>query len=244
MARDLVYWCDPCLAEEVRTPGVEISGALNLTGDLRKALDPKVIAMCPEHIDQLAKPLAALLEDMGIAVDLPAPKKATAKKSISANPSGSQHEQTLLNFEVTGIRKGRAPVGPRGNQCLWCALSYSNDGGGFSRHLKVHHGFTGIKEAFGAVCPICGGGQYDALMGHLKKSHEEMGFETIPQAMLWAKDNGDEFGVYEETVNRKGSLDLSEAYEQVRAQERVANKEGGGTKGKKAPAKKTAAAAK
>lgn len=225
MARDLVFWCDPCMKEDIRTPGMEISGALNVTGDLKKSLKPKILAMCPEHLDQFAKPLVALFEEMGIDVDLPV-TKARPARPVSASPIGNQHEQTILNFEVGGIRKGKAPAGPRGNQCLWCPLSYSSDGGGFSRHLKVHHGFTGIKEAFGGICPICGGGQFDALMSHIKKVHDDMGFETIPQAMLWARDNSDPYGVYEETVNRKGSLDPKEAFEQVRAAERrsAANK--------------------
>lgn len=223
MARDIVIWCDPCLAEDVRTPAMESVVALTL-GEIKSPL-PRVLATCEAHADQYLKPLAALLEEFGSPVEVPEQagrggKKRSQQVSIPAGPSGPQQDRTLFMLEQNGSRKGKPPTGPRGNQCLWCPLSYSNDGGGFSRHLKVAHGFNGMKEAFGGVCPVCGEGQYELMGAHTKKAHAELGFATIPEAFLWARDNGDPHGVYAEILERKGSLDPKEEWEKTREKER------------------------
>lgn len=198
MAREIVTWCDPCLAQDERSPGREMVVRVeNIT---------RVMAMCGPHEDQYLKPLAALLEEYGVPAEAqPAP--------APAKPAGAAQQRAtalLTAAQVTGTRKGKTPA-ERGAHCLWCSLTYSSDGGGLGRHVRTIHGYDGVKEAYGRLCPLCGE-SYDILQAHLRKSHEEFGFGHLSQAFLWAKDNGDPFGAYEAAVNRQPSLDPEEEY--------------------------------
>ena len=65
MARDLVFWCDICLADEdERTPGGEVVIQL---GNLK----PRLLALCDRHMDEIYNPLRELLQDMPIADSVP-----------------------------------------------------------------------------------------------------------------------------------------------------------------------------
>lgn len=194
MAREIVVWCDPCMREEVRTVGSEVQVGIDS--------EPRILALCESHNAEFIKPLAALIDEFGASINGGASNARVGRQGASL---ASQQ------------RKGRTPVAGRPNQCLWCPLSYST-GSGFSRHLKVEHGFNGLSEAFGGPCPVCGEGPYDTLGGHLVRSHPDL--PTHPTAPFeWARDNGDPHGIYAATVQKKGSLNPDEAFKEVRSRE-------------------------
>lgn len=213
MAREIVVWCDPCMGQEMRTAGVEITVAIQTD-------KPKMLAMCQEHLDSLVKPLASILEEFGASIPDDTAKGRSGRQSLSDLAAGKRH--------------GREPSS-RPNQCLWCDLTYSQSGG-FARHLKVAHGFTGLTEAFSGPCPVCGEGPYDLLGSHVSRAHPDLPTHTTAP-FEWARDNGDPFGVYAETAARQGSLDPDDAFAEVRAVEDAVAE-----RAKKSSAKKRAAA--
>lgn len=239
MAREIVIWCDRCWGKDKRTPALEHS--LGILLNTVRAVPTKTIALCDDCVAELGiLALAELLEEEGMPLEAPAPKaakKAAAAGStrVAAQVKGAPNtEQTLLLFESGGTRKGKPPRGPRGNECLWCPLTYSNDGGGFGRHLKVAHGFAGIVEAYGGPCPVCGNGPYELMSNHCKRSHPEYGFQTVSDPYIWARDNGDPHGAYAAKLEQVGSLDPKEEFNKLRDKESKYDKS--------KPAKKKAAA--
>jgi hypothetical protein len=60
------------------------------------------------------------------------------------------------------------------------------------------HGFKGVAEALGDVCPMCGKADIQMLGGHAVRAHAEDGMKTATQLFIWARDNGDPFGIYEQ----------------------------------------------
>jgi hypothetical protein len=181
MAREIVTWCDPCIGTDQRTPGREVAITLG-TGK------PRVIAVCDAHEAEYVKPLEALLSEFGSPVD-------GSPKGIA----GSDAPRHLLDFQISGTRKGRTPEGERTSQCLWCPLTFASDGSGLLGHIEKVHGLPrSLKDAFGPACPVCGNA-YELLGSHVKKSH---GCESITDAFLMARENGDPHGVYETVLAR------------------------------------------
>lgn len=193
MAKEIVIWCDPCLAEDVRTPSREYRLAV---GTVTKTVD-----LCDAHADQFVKPVSTLLEEYGAVVEVAAASKKITQKRHAAGSNrstGPLPEVTLLTFQQTGVRKGKTPSGDRDSQCLWCPMDYSGDGSGFRRHLETAHGLEGgFSTVFGSVpCPICGKEGLSSIGAHLSRSHADFGFKSITQAFMWARDNGDPHGSY------------------------------------------------
>jgi len=192
MAKEIVIWCDPCLAEDVRTPSREYRLAV---GTVTKTVD-----LCDAHADQFVKPVSTLLEEYGATVEVATAKKITQKRHAAGSnrSTGPLPEVTLLTFQQTGVRKGKTPEGDREAQCLWCPMDYSVDGSGFRRHLETAHGLTGgFLKIFGGVpCPVCGKTGFTSLGAHLTRSHPEADFKSQTQAFIWARDNGDPHGSY------------------------------------------------
>lgn len=218
MAREVILkvWCDPCSAEGVQSEAEEHTVGL-LLGSVGP-VQPKVLAMCPEHRKALADDLAAMVAEYGQEVDMPTQKAPAKKKGASSD------QDRLMVSARAGIRHGKPPSGPRLNECLWCELTYAGDGGGFHRHLKVIHGFTGFTEAFGGLCPVCGQGPYDLMNSHVRKSHPELDFVGVSEPFTWARDNGDPHGQYAERLARTGSMNPEEAKASVRKREKIAER--------------------
>lgn len=179
MAREIVTWCDPCMERDERVPGREHTVALDGTA-------PKVVALCDSDEAQYLKPLAALLGEFGAPVEGKAAQPA-------ASTSGDMPRH-LLDFNIGGQRRGRTPGnGERAAQCLWCPLSFSNDGSGLLQHLERVHGLPrSLREAFGPECPLCGTA-FEILGGHLKKTHH---YASVTEGFLAAREAGDPHGIY------------------------------------------------
>lgn len=104
-------------------------------------------------------------------------------------------------------RRGKGKGTDRGLACIWCPADFSaNTSSGYMNHIRTIHGYGSAIDAFGTMCPICGDSGLRMMMAHVKKRHPDRGFTHTSQAVLWAKDNGDPFGVYAATLNRVPSL--------------------------------------
>lgn len=207
MAREIVLLCDPCLGQDIRTEGQEWTLGVRegVTGEVK----PKVLALCTDHLDQLVKPVAALLDEFG------------ENPEGIARPRGRQGKIEAATLAMQ-TRKGRPPANGREdhlNQCLWCELTYSGNAGGFGRHLRVVHGYAGLTEAFGGLCPVCGEGPFQQMMSHMNKAHAEMGFKVLSQPFTWARDNGDPHGVYAAKLTQEPSLNPEEEWQKTRQAE-------------------------
>lgn len=216
MAKEIVTWCDACMAEDQHSPGHTVVIAVDGK--------PQSVDLCTSHDDQLVKPLRVLMEEFGAPVELPAQSRPKTGAKVSPGTAGNQHERNVLMHQQTGVRKGKPPAGDRSNQCLWCPLTYSGSASsGFGRHLRVVHGFDGLREAFGGICPVCGEGPYEMMGAHVQRSHKDMGFESASAPYTWARDNGDPHGVYAAKLVQPPSLDPKEEWERTRRQERITN---------------------
>lgn len=198
-------WCDRCGKKGVRTPGdttppITVGPAGPATLDMCDA--------CRELVDEIA----ALLEEFGVGVDVDDPSSRTL-----VSTKGRQDVAALAKHQR---RRGKRPTGNT-QDCLWCDLEYSIKAGGFSRHLRVAHGFDGLKEAFGGLCPVCGEGPYELMLSHAQKTHPELGFVGVSQPFMWARDNGDPHGVYAAKREQKGSLDPDAEWARVREAEKA-----------------------
>lgn len=112
-----------------------------------------------------------------------------------------------ISTPVVQRRSGAKHGHERGAQCVWCPLDFSaNSGSGYMHHIKVVHGFAKAVEAFGTVCPICGQNNLRMMMSHIKRKHAEYGFTHTSQAVHWAKEHGDPWGVYAAALASKPSL--------------------------------------
>jgi hypothetical protein len=142
----------------------------------------KTLDLCDPCIKEFVAPLATLLEDFGAV-----PEGRTAR--------------------VATTTRRRSPSKDKGAPCMWCDQDFSAKGGsGYMRHIKVYHGFASAVEAFGTTCPICGEEDLQMMMAHINHHHPELGFGHTSQAVEWAKDHGDPYGVYAATLHRKPSL--------------------------------------
>jgi len=106
--------------------------------------------------------------------------------------AGGGAAATATKYALTGSRHGRTPRGPRSEQCLWCPLDYTSSG--WLSHLQKQHGFGGTKDALGSQCPVCGADGFDMVSVHISRIHPE--FPSTTAAFIWARDNGDPYGVY------------------------------------------------
>jgi len=190
MARRIQVLCDLCLRDGKEVEGAELSAGV-LLGKVAPVTS-RVLAACEMHVTEHFKPLVELLAEYGEPIDSP---PATPARRIRSTGGGV--DKVVLDAQQSGVRKGKPPVGDRDNECLWCPLTYTaNSSSGFARHLKVAHGFAGIKEAFEGMCPVCGQGHFDIMSAHVLRSHPEMGFTSVTGPFTWARDNGDPHGVY------------------------------------------------
>lgn len=226
MPLQFIQWCDPCFKNDIKTEAVH--STVGIAIDSTRVPHPKTVLLCDAHIDEYLKPLKALIDDFGVALDSPKqggkrPKvEAATEPPVSAGPGGSQLIRTQLMLEQNGTRKGQQPKKPRGLQCLWCPLNYSvGSSSGAGRHLRTSHGYDGISEAFGGRCPVCGEGDYSQMLSHASKQHPEMGFKSASDPFIWARDNGDPYGVYAAKLEQKPSLDPKEEWERYRERERT-----------------------
>jgi len=102
---------------------------------------------------------------------------------------------TAPSAQLSGKRRGRAPSNGEMHACIWCPLTYARSSGtGFRTHLRKIHGFATSEEAFGSQCPVCGQADLQKISGHVVAKHPE--FAHITDAFLWARDHGDEHGVF------------------------------------------------
>lgn len=192
MAKEIVVWCDPCLDADQRTPSREVK--IGLHGRWR------TLDLCEQHEKELLTPLEQMVEAHGATVDVPhkaVPRSATTRVKARGNKeTGPQPEATLIQFEQMGTRLGRDPVNGRVWQCLWCPLDYASTSG-FSRHLRTAHDLSEyLSEVFVGLCPVCGKGDVEVMGSHIKKSHDDMGFRSLVDAYVWARDHGDPHGSY------------------------------------------------
>lgn len=100
----------------------------------------------------------------------------------------------IERFKATGQRNGRTPAGERLIQCIWCPLPFA--GSGFLQHAKDAHGFANQKDAWGRQCPVCGKNGIDMMGGHAIKSHADIDAKVASDLFVWARENGDPWGVY------------------------------------------------
>jgi hypothetical protein len=103
----------------------------------------------------------------------------------------------IERFQKSGQRNGRKPSGDRAIQCIWCPLPYA--GTGFLKHVRDAHGFKDQTDAWGRTCPVCGKEGIDMLGTHAGRKHADIGTHTS-DLFVWARDNGDPFGVYAERL--------------------------------------------
>jgi hypothetical protein len=66
--------------------------------------------------------------------------------------------------------------------CIWCP--YSGTSGALQYHVRSSHGFSGFKEAFGKVCPVCGTKPAAFLAQHGKKEHGTQNIGTLFQLAI------------------------------------------------------------
>jgi hypothetical protein len=170
---NIKVWCDRHLSQEDRRVEGHELPPITIDG-VTKTLD-----LCKSCIKELVTPLSKVLVELG------------------AKPEGE------VVRRVAGSGRKRQ-VSDRGAPCLWCDRDFSaRISSGYMVHLKTAHGFASAQEAFGTVCPICGQEEVLMMMGHVSKHHSEHGFAHTSQAVAWARDHGDPFGVYAAAVNRK-----------------------------------------
>lgn len=83
MAREITVstWCDPCLAVDVKAPGVEVTVTLN-------RMAPLALALCLEHHTALLAPLDDALRDWGQVAALSGTTSAGKAPSGQATPTG------------------------------------------------------------------------------------------------------------------------------------------------------------
>ena len=154
------------------------------------------VDLCDSCDDQMTlAELRAVLAEAGVPIEagksLGGRDRQSAGVRAGASPGGVA--AMVAKNAVTGRRQGRTPVNGRSVQCLWCPLDYTTSG--FIGHVKSH-GFAGTKEALGHVCPACGADDFEMVSVHIHRNHPE--FASTTEAFIWARDNGDPFGVYKE----------------------------------------------
>lgn len=197
MATEIILnrWCDGVklsgstdwvLRHEIQTaPATVRTHAL----DGKPARNVDLCDPCDEEMT-LAE-LRVCLREFGVALE--AGKNGKKSAASTAPVDHDPLRIKVINAARTGKRHGREPDHPRTDQCIWCPLNYTRTG--FAGHVKKDHGFKNLKEAVGTRCPVCGVDGFEILSGHAVRAHEA---KSVTDLFLWARDNGDPFGVYAE----------------------------------------------
>lgn len=192
------------MAQEVRVDiwcdGLKLGG----DGDFVVRHDPRVEAFtrppialdgkAPKHVDLCdlcnseltLDELREVLKQFGV---VPAGKGPSSRPGQAASSPAREVAHNALNGARAGRDRG---AGVKTFVCIWCPLDYSQSG--WLSHIQKKHGFSGIKEAVGHQCPVCGTDGFDTLSVHISRTHDE--FDSITDAFHWAKDNGDPYGVW------------------------------------------------
>lgn len=102
-------------------------------------------------------------------------------------------ESAGRNPKPTGGGKPALPTLQRDGRtlCIWCPGDYS--WGAWGGHIRTAHGFAGVREALGKMCPACGE-EFPGLSVHITRGHDE--FAMVTDAFFWARDNSDPYGVW------------------------------------------------
>lgn len=178
MATEIVRWCDVHMGRDEKVAGELVTVALG--GRPAKGLD-----LCPGCKDEVVKPLEALLDEFGSVLPATSSRGATGRRK--AVPEGA----TPLPVPVDP--DGQAKAHP----CLFCDSSFTTGEGAFGHMMRTHGTPKAAGELIGTVCPVCG---YDTNSGspgvHIAQGHKDYGFPSVLSSLLWARDNGDPFGVY------------------------------------------------
>jgi hypothetical protein len=149
---------------------------------------PKNVDLCDPCNDEMTlAELRACLKESGVSVE------AGKGLPVERRPARGGGAATVARSAMGGIRNGRPPQGARQALCLWCPLDYTKSG--WLGHIQKHHGFTGIKDALGHQCPVCGQDGFDMVSVHITRHHAEFA-TSATAAFIWARDNGDPYGVY------------------------------------------------
>jgi uncharacterized C2H2 Zn-finger protein len=113
MVREIITWCSPCFADEVREPGLTL--VLAIDGGKPQALD-----LCEVHHKQIAQPLLDVLAEYGQPVDI--------------------SEQKRSSKSAASVTSGRLEGG---QECpvTTCGKSYRN-AASLSKHVRRVHGTT------------------------------------------------------------------------------------------------------
>lgn len=114
MVREVITWCSPCFAEDVREQATTVVIALD-------ALKPRALDVCERHRKELVEPLRELLSEMGVIVDssTPAPQSRSSSysyehacsfdgcgKSFKSSKSLSTHRRVVHNIDSEGKPRG------------------------------------------------------------------------------------------------------------------------------------------
>lgn len=168
MAREVLiqWWCDPCLADDVKTPGRELSPLQlpELTGKR-----PRVITLCEQHEKELYTPLVELLEEHGQPVDEEGNPTGKGRTPSSATPAYME------------------PI-----TCPDCGHEAPNRSA-LSSHSRGQHGKT-LGELLGLplphVCPECDyrSSRPQGLAAHRRQKHGVIGENTKAKARKRAAD--------------------------------------------------------
>lgn len=122
--------------------------------------------------------LMAMIEEHGVELK-PEELKAQSKKKPTSGP------------EKNPGRSGTA--GEKSELCLWCPWTGSM--GGLGQHIKLH-GFRGLREAYGIVCPVCQV-EHKVLGIHAVKEHE---LHSVSELFEKARELRDPHGVVAERI--------------------------------------------
>lgn len=163
MAREIVIWCDPHIAQDERVTGEDYTLALNGS--------PRVIALCVEHRKELLDPLATLVEEHGILAD-----------SIRRRGGGEAHPST------GAMRKGRQ-VESRPYVCPLCPLDYAGMDA-LAKHIEKIHYVTPGRDLFGKRCALCGfvSESFQGVGQHVLRSHDQNFSAALRTAMQTGTD--------------------------------------------------------
>lgn len=93
---------------------------------------------------------------------------------------------------------GKYIVPEGGAGCLYCPF-ISKTEGALAQHLRNIHGFSGIKDSYGIVCPLCKEDMHVPAL-HAKNRHGIQGFVAL---YTQAEEQGDPHGVVAEARARK-----------------------------------------
>lgn len=156
--------CDPCLAEEIETPGTRTVIA-SLGGE------PKEFDVCDRHDKEIVEPFAEILRAFGVKVGKPPRKMATQPTWTPTKGTGPPvaAEGSVIEYDERGYVK-----------CPACSHHYSR--GTVVSHIERVEGVV-IERPMS--CPSCDA-SYDtpqAIAVHRGKAHGHSAIEAAVQAM-------------------------------------------------------------